>query len=1048
MTSRSLIVAVALICGWVPSAVAQVVTGNMRGTVRSSDDGAPMAEILVTLVHVPSGNEKTTTTNADGAYAFTGLRVGGPYTVTANLDGFLPAQATNIFLSAGKTRDVPLALRLPNEVIEVTGSAVARTSSARTVITSQDIENSPSISRDPRDLVRRSPDVSVEGTSRAMSVQGANPRFNSVTVDGIRQDDDFGINSSGYPTRRSPIALSSIEELAVETSPFDVRYGKFMGGNVNIVTKSGTNDIEGSVIATYSSDALMGSQTKNDELDISFSELRYGAALGGPIVKDRLHFFANGEGLAAATPVDVGPAGSDATNIVSRVSQADLAEVQRIARDVYGFDPGVAARDLAERDLKLFAKLDWAVDEKHRVSGSYQRTAGNAINNTFSSDTSLPLSSNWYDARDTLHTVSLRAFSDWTEELSTEAEASMKLVSSRVPPLNGNGFMQAIVRTADGGQIILGPDEFRHTNRLDNDLLHGKVLANYLLSKHLFTAGVEYDLLRIDNLFIADTNGAAVYGSVAAFEAMTPTSLLYANSTTLNPADGAAKWNAGTITAYVQDQLKITSDLTITGGLRLEAYRADTNIRDNPNFIARYGFANTATLNGRNILMPRIGASYAPTESLNLRAGAGLYSGGTPNVWVSNNYSNDGTRIASVFSMDPALINGFNGRDVPQVIRDMIRAGNGNTDALDPEFKLPSAWKIAGGGEYAFDIPGAGDWGKKLGLQLNYTYTKTFHGVKWIDLRRDLDSLPNNTPVGTTPDGRPLYNTAAMGGFNANRGLDMLLTNDRRGYGHSASIVVEKSFPFGLYVWGTYAYQNVHEANPANSSRSVSNYGLLAVIDPNDPTLAVSNYERKHRITGGVQFSHALIKDLKTTLGIFAETRSGQPYSWTFADSNFGTNLARLFGEDRSIASRNHQLFYVPKGDDSDVTLNNIDPAAFEDFLQQTGLAKYRGRIAPRNAFSSPWISRVDVRFAQDLPHPSGHRARLMVDVENIGNMLRSSWGRASSVPFPFMTPAVDVSYDTATGKYVYSNLRNPSATRVDVLASVWRMSLGVSYDF
>jgi hypothetical protein len=297
-----------------------------------------------------------------------------------------------------------------------------------------------------------------------------------------------------------------------------------------------------------------------------------------------------------------------------------------------------------------------------------------------------------------------------------------------------------------------------------------------------------------------------------------------------------------------------------------------------------------------------------------------------------------------------------------------------------------------------------------------------------------------------------------MGGFNVNRGYDMLLTNTRQGYGHSASVVVEKAFDFGLYAALSYAYQNVHEVNPANSSRSVSNYSLLAITDPNNPTDAISNYERKHRITASLEFSHALIgelvdgrlwKDMKTSFGLFAETRSGQPFSWTFADANFGTNLARIFGEDRSIASRNHEQFYVPKGDGSDVTLNGITDEDFNAFLAATGLDKYRGQIAPRNAFRSPWISRVDLRFAQDLPNPfAGHRARVMLDIENAGNLINHKWGRASSVPFPFMAPAVDLNYDAASGKYIYSNLRNPSATRVDVLSSVWRMAIGLSYDF
>jgi len=409
-----------------------------------------------------------------------------------------------------------------------------------------------------------------------------------------------------------------------------------------------------------------------------------------------------------------------------------------------------------------------------------------------------------------------------------------------------------------------------------------------------------------------------------------------------------------------------------------------------------------------------------------------------------------------VTSTDPTIINGFNGRDVPQGLKDMIRAGNGNTDALDPKFKIPSAWKASVGADYSLDIPGLDEIGKSLLIKPSYTYSKTFYGVKWVDLRRDLDTLPNNTPVGTLPDGRPLYDTS-MTGFNANRGYDMLLTNTRRGYGHSLSLVLEKGFPFGLYVAGTYSYQDVHEENPANSSRSVSNYSLVAVTDPNNPDDAISNYQRKHRLTASIEFSHAILghftdgslwKDLKTTFGLFAETRSGQPYSWVFADSNFGTNLAKTFGEDRSIASRDHQLFYVPKGDGSDVTLNGISDDDFNAFLAQTGLDKYRGQIAPRNGFESPWISRIDVRFAQDLPNPLGHRARFMVDIENVGNLLNHNWGRQSTAPFPFMAPAVDVSYDPTTGKYVYSNLRGASPTRVDIVSSVWRLALGLSYDF
>lgn len=1052
-----------------PRAEAQVTTANLRGTVQSADDGLPMAEVEVTLIHIPSGNIQTTTSNPDGGYAFTNLRVGGPYVLRVESIGFQPVLLENLFVTAGKTRDVPIRLQLQTEVIEVSGTAVPRNTSGRTVVTAAEIDSLPSVGRDPRDFVRRNPEASVEGESRALSVGGANTRYNSVTIDGVRQDDDFGLNQSGYPTRRSPIALGAIEELAVETSPFDVRYGKFLGGNVNIVTKSGTNELKGQLITSYTSDALLGEEVRDDRLELDFREVRYGATVGGPIVKDRLHFLVSAEGLNATRPVDAGPAGSGATNDTSAVSQADMEQAQRIAREVYGFEAGDPARNLDENDLKLLGKLDWTIDRRHRAAVVYQRTAGNQIQPAGSSDTTLVLSSNWYDADDTLHTFSGRLFSNWSDKLSTELEVSGKLVSSRVNPLSGNGFMAATitipndpVSRTDDGRIVLGPDQFRHANELDNNVLHTKAEANYLTGRHLFTGGLEYERLFVRNLFVPGSNGVATFASLDAFAAMTPTTLSYSNAVTNNPEDGAADWSVGTATAYLQDQYKLADDITLQGGVRLEVYQTGDKIADNPSFSARHGFSNTETLNGRSILMPRLGISYLPFDQLNLRAGVGLYSGGTPTVWMSNNYSNDGVRIATANAANAAEAAGFDGRNIPQVLQDRIAQGNGNVDALDPDFKIPSAWKVGTGLDYAFDIPGLGAHGRGAELKLNYTFSKAHNAVLWQDLRRNSQRLhnvsaENNLPVGVLPDGRDRYGA----GFNPFRGYDMLLTNTKRGYGHVASVVLQKGFPFGLFVSGSYAWQNVWEVNPGTSSRSVSNYGLAAVVDPDHPALAISNYERKHRLTGVVEFSRAIIgdvtksrpwKDMKTSFGLFIESRSGQPFSYTFADSSDttgGQRLARLFGEDREFASRNRQLFYVPRGDGSDVTLVGIEDAEFNEYLQRTGLDKYRGQIAPRNAFRSPWIHRFDVRLAQDLPNPiKGQRARFVVDIENVGNLLNSNWGRQQGVPFPFVVPAVDVAYDEPTGKYVYSRLRLPYGNRVDVLASVWRMSVGLMYDF
>jgi len=1077
---------------------AQVTTATVRGTVKSADDGQPMAEVEVTLVDESTGAVKTSATNSDGAFAFNNLRVGGPYHITASVSGFKPAEENGIFLQANKTRDISLGLKLQEEVIEVAGTSTARSTSNRTVVTAAEIEQLPSVSRDPRDVVRRNPEVSVEGRDKTLSIGGNNTRFNSVTVDGIRQDDDFGLNASGYPTRRSPISLSAIEELTVESSPFDVHYGKFLGGNVNIVTKSGTNDIKGTVVGTYSSDALLGSKSRNDKINVDYSEVRYGATVGGPIIKDKVHFLLSAEGLSASTPTSVGVFGSSATNIVSKVSQADLERAIAVAKSVYGFDAGKTSQALDEGDLKLLGKVDWQINKQHRASFIYQRTGGNQIQQTNSSDTNLPLTSNWYDARDTLNTGSARLFSDWSDQLSTEIEFNTKLVSSRVPPLDGNGFMAATIRVCGptempdltcpttAGTIVLGPDEFRHVNTLDDDIYHGKAEANYLSGRHLLTVGGEWELLKIKNLFVPASNGVVAYNSLADFEAMKPSSIRYANDVTGNPNDAAANWSNTTWTGYIQDQIKFTPDLTMNLGLRFEQYATGDKIAANQNFVTRNGFDNTSSLDGRNILMPRLGLSYLPTDKLNLRAGAGLYSGGSPSVWVSNNYTNDGIRVSSVTCSatgmcggmpGSSIINGFDGRHIPQQLQALVAQGNGNVDALDPNFKLPSAWKLGTGADYSFDLPALGESGKNFELRANYTYSKTLHGINWIDLRRNNENLGGtaiNTPVGVTPDGRPLYDAT----FNVSRGYDMLLTNTSHGRGHVASVQLQKGFPFGLYVSASYAYQDVEEINPGTSSRSVSNYGQSAVVDPNNPEDAISNYQRKHRVTGAFEYSHSIIgaftnsapwKDMKTVFGLFYETRSGQPYSWTFGASEnvtggrsdvFGTKLGKIFGEDTTFSSRNRELFYVPTDaetcEEMSVTpgckvqlTKGTTKAQLNDFLSRTGLDKYRGQIAPRNSASSPWFHKIDVRLAQDLPNPiSGHRARFMVDIENVGNLLNAKWGRAQAAPFPFIAPAVDLDYDRVNNRYQYSNIRSYNPTRVDVLQSVWRVSLGLQYDF
>jgi Carboxypeptidase regulatory-like domain/TonB dependent receptor-like, beta-barrel/TonB-dependent Receptor Plug Domain len=658
------------------TAYAQLTTGTLRGTVKSADDGATMAEAEVTLTHVPTGEVKTATTNADGAFAFTGLRVGGPYVVTAEFAGFKKVEERNIVLSADKISEITLALHLQAEVIEVKGTAVSRETSGRQTVSAAEIEQLPSIDRDPRDMVRRTPEATVQGTAHVMSIGGMNPRFNSITIDGLRMDDDFGLNQSGYPTRRSPIPLSAIEELVVEQAPFDVRYDKFLGGIVNIVTKSGTNDIHGEVLGTYTSDALIGHHTGSNSLThTDFHEYRYGAEVAGPIIPDKVHFVFAAEGLSASTPTSVGPAGSNAANITSSVTQDEVAMAQQIAQSVYGFHAGDPSRSLDEGNINVFAKVDVALDSRNRITASYLRNSGNQIQQAGATALILPLTSQWFDAQDTLNAGTVRWFSDVTDRLSTEVSVSGKSVRSRVPPLEGNGFMAATILTPEGGQIKLGPDDFRHTNLLDNDLLQARASANLLAGNHLVTSGLEYELLHVNNLFIPDTNGQTTYASLADFMNQKPSQLFVESATTSTLDGAAAKFSTHTLALFLQDQWKLNTQLTITGGVRAEIYKSANHIVENSTFDTRYsdlGLTNTNTLDGKSLIMPRLGISYLVNDRLNLRAGGGLYSGGTPTVWMSNNYTNDGVRITQAFDSTAGDITGFDGRNIPDSVKALL----------------------------------------------------------------------------------------------------------------------------------------------------------------------------------------------------------------------------------------------------------------------------------------------------------------------------------------------------------------------------------------
>ncbi|MEC8375486.1 MAG: TonB-dependent receptor, partial [Pseudomonadota bacterium] len=713
--------AVALSIGLSTTAMAQETSSAMEGRILTPT-GAPAAGTSITVIHEPTGTVREVTVGANGTFNLRGLRVGGPYRVIIDSDEYQDTTVDDVYLELGSAFGVNLMLDDASdiEVISVSGSSLSATAfgatGPQTVFNLETLENAPAINRSIGDIVRVDPRVFVdESFNDAISCGGASPRNNSLTLDGIRMNDAFGLNSNGFPTERMPFSYDAIQQVAVELAPFDVEYGGFTACNINAVTKSGTNEIHGGVFFDYTSDSYRGDEVDSDERDNgNYTEKRYGFNVGLPILEDTLFLFAAYEKLEGVQLFDYNALGN-------RVTQEQINQVAQVAQSVYGYDVGGTPGSAPVEDEKLLVKLDWNINSDHRASLVYNWNDGFSISQSDGGSSRLSLSNHFYERGAEFTNVVGSLYSDWTDDFSTELRIGHTDLDNRQQSLDAaSGFAEAQIRTDTGGTIYIGPDDSRQSNDLNYTVFNFKLAGTYFLGDHEITAGVEYEETDVFNLFMQHTVGEYRFNSISDFEQGLVNRIYYNNSAgTNNPADAGASFAFDVTTFYIQDEFFLTDDLKIMAGLRYDTYGSDDRPTLNQNFADRYGFANTANVDGIDLLQPRFGFTYTVNEDLELRGGFGLYSGGNPNVWISNAYSNDGVTNIGVREFDiPGFDSGTTslfdldltgqGRpiyDVPQALFDEVANtsivdGDGNTNATAPDFEIPSEWKYALGFTY------------------------------------------------------------------------------------------------------------------------------------------------------------------------------------------------------------------------------------------------------------------------------------------------------------------------------------------------------------
>ncbi|UOR15726.1 TonB-dependent receptor [Qipengyuania aquimaris] len=807
-------------------AAAQQITSGIEGQV-VSDSGTAIQGATVTVTDTRTGQSSVLTSGPDGSFRVGSLVPGGPYTVTAQADGFegQTVEGQFITVSGNTSFTFELTQSAAENVIVVTGARANVQQLAvgpGTAFGEATLEAFPSLSRDVRDIIRLDPRVSLERADEVdrISCLGGNDRSNTFTVDGIVQADVFGLNGTPFAARNSlPLPFDVVRETSVEFAPFDVEYSDFTGCLVNVVTKSGQNEFHGSAFYTYYDDSMLADtiiRPDGEEVPLSSgSEERWGVTLGGPIIKDRLFFYAGYEETDLGDANDEGPLGGGFANPEFGVTQAQFDRFAQIARDVYGQDVGGYPRTLDETSVRYFGRIDAYITDDHRLEATYQRLEESNIEPDFGGGNITGLNS-FEDEGTISDYYSVRLYSDWSDKVSTEIRLSRAEVGDKQGPV-GFGEAQSAnptVRLAVGTQVpdasdpgefnygvlSTGPGIFRSANQLDTQIDQAKFQINIDAGDHLFKIGAEANSLEVYNLFAINATGTLYFSNLDDFEngvlsqgfAFFPDAQeifegdAYGADINATPTgdinEAAARFNRNIYSFYAQDEWQATDQLSVTAGLRVQIYDGDAP-RTNPAFFDRFGFTNANSFGKLDpVLLPRLSATYELDNdgffsNSRITGGVGVFSGGDPVVYFSNAFSNNGFSTAlgtSVFcSTTPTNVLDAQGNftGFPQCVTDSGSAtaaqGGGDVQSTDPDFDVPTVVRANLG--FASDIGTDTGFFSGWRLNLDYIYSRFNDTLNFVDLVQAPN--PDEGLNGYTIDGRPIYDALDINNAGCNATL-------------------------------------------------------------------------------------------------------------------------------------------------------------------------------------------------------------------------------------------------------------------------------------
>jgi carboxypeptidase family protein len=1007
--------------------------------------GTPLEQAIVQVVNSSNGERWQTTTNARGRYFIEYLSVGGPYRIEVRAVGYQPALRVLIRLALGQrlTADfalTPAVLQIPE--ITVTGTDDPRFSAARTgpaqIISDSTIARLPVDRRDYTELALLSPQVT-KSPNGGLSFAGQHDRFNSIQIDGTNNNDPFGKSGSGNGTPGWAVGLTAflpeaVKELQVVSAPFDVRYGSFAGGLINAVTKSGSNQVEGSILGHFESSDLVGTDATGSP-GSEFSRKELGLTLGAPIVRDRVALFVNADLRQEAIPQSVPAPSSDTTGGADSagvgIRYGTLVRFQDLLRS-YGVQPGsFQAGAFRAPTRNLFAKVTAQLGVGSRLAVSHNYGHGNARDETGGRDRGFyALSSAGTENPETINATRLA----WTRNFAPGF--SNKLILARVDDRRTclpNSSFPAVSLIADESELFAGGAGF--CLGLEAGHTMWEITDNFgmLAGNHRLTFGIHGERIDMVDDVLAFPGGVWFFRNLDSLERGVASGYTRDFSTA---ADSQVAFRVNQIGFYVQDQWLPTSRLTLTAGVRLDVPFVPTAPAQHQAALNELGINTALTPSGNVLWSPRLGVNYDPSGrgTAVLRGGAGFFAGHPAYVWFRNVYGTTGIRALRLECGDDA---------VPAFTLD---PGNQPTECaepspqpfplayFDPDFRYPRSLKVALGADQL--LPGG------IVGTLDFLYTLGVNIVQMVDV-----NLAGPIGASAGEGGRVLYGTIeeSTGRAMPARRTDALrgVFQMRNGSGdrsYSITAQLEKRFPNGTEVSGAYTYTNAKDRMSMGLDLGGLNAGSASV----DGTLEhrevrTSFWERPHKIT----LVGTTDLPLGFSFGLIYVGMSGAPYTYVL----LGDPNADGF---RPFSDLSNDAVYVPR-DAGDITLADpADFAALDRLIRdEPCLRNQRGGLLQRNSCRDPWVHETSACLSKQFRLADRRILEVTADLFNVLSFLDSDWGRVRQTPADAGNVALMelVGYDAPNGRGVYG-LVPVYRREIDVEASRWRLQLGATLHF